>query len=398
MKEAPTGTRTCIVCEAEFAVTRSDKRVCSRKCGIKHQHTRAKEPTPRDRITEVMLRRICPEDYQLWDSNSGTHLFGDDVLNRTGAGDEWAQQWYEKLNWPEKLHPTSKAQSKKANIIAAAQQFVETEKVMTLRHLHYLLVSASITQNNLANYQYLSDVITEARERGDIPYRAIRDGVRNSVTFDTYESPAEFAESVAEAYRKDLWKTQRDAVEVWVEKDSVVSVVEDIAHEYCVTVRPMRGQASTSFLFEAAEQIANVDRNLYIYYFGDHDPSGYCIERSARERLIHLLLDEFEWTPGEAVSKLRWRRLGFLADDFYKGFPVNALDAKSTDSNYEAFVQEHGTEAAELEALPPHELRQRMTDAIRSHLNMDEWRRIKQVELAERDSWLSIVTASRGKD
>jgi hypothetical protein len=262
---------------------------------------------------------------------------------------------------------------------------------MTLRHLHYLLVSEHVIENTKTQYAYLSDVITEARENGDIPYRAIRDGVRNSITFDTWESPSEFAESVAAQYRKNVWETQRDAVEIWFEKDSVVSVVEDIAREYCVTMRPLRGQASASFLYEAANHISTVNKNLYIYYFGDHDPSGYCIEDSARTRLVQLLLDEFGWSPADVASKLRWRRLGFLEDDFYKPFTVRALEAKMSDSNFRAFAERYGPDAAELEALPPHELRKRVIDAIESHLDKGEWQRLKLIEQMERDSWLNAV-------
>lgn len=397
------GTANCIVCGNEFVLTRSDKRTCSRKCGIKHQHNKQKQPTHRDLLTGVLIKIVSPEDEQLYSDDEGTHLFDETVLTRAGAGlGEWIQDFWNETEWPEKLHPTSKAQSKKASIIAAAQEFIETEKVMTLRHLHYLLVSAHITKNTKTAYAYVSDVITEARERGLIPYHAIRDGVRNSVMFNTWESPSEFAEAVAGNYRKDIWKGQRDAVEIWFEKDSVLSVVEDIAREYYVTMRPMRGHASTSFLYENAAQISTVDRNLYIYYFGDHDPSGYCIERSARDRLIHLLLDEFDWTPADVAKKLRWRRLGFLVDDFLKPeFNVQSLDIteKKDKAAQDAFVKEFGsTNAAELEALPPHELRKRVTDAIESHLNMDEWLRVKTIEKIERESWLSTVSRSFSDD
>ncbi|MFL6437729.1 MAG: hypothetical protein ACJ71Q_09130 [Terriglobales bacterium] len=385
------------MCGNEFILTRSDKRTCSRRCGIKHQHNKLKEPTQRDLLTGLLIKTVSPEDEQLYSADEGTHLFDEAVLTRTGAGvDEWAQDSWNEAEWPAKLHPTSKAQSKKASIVAAAQRFIETEKVMTLRHLHYLLVSTHITKNTKGEYAYVSDVITEARERGDIPYHAIRDGVRNSVTFNTWENPSEFAESVAGAYRKDIWKGQHDAVEIWFEKDSVLSVVEDIAKEYYVTMRPMRGHASTSFLYENAAQISTVDRNLYIYYFGDHDPSGYCIERSARDRLIYLLLDEFGWTLAGVANKLRWRRLGFLEDDFLKPeFNVQSLDIteKKDKAAQDAFVREFGsTDAAELEALPPHELRKRVTDAIESHLNVDQWHRMKTIEQIERESWLNTVS------
>jgi hypothetical protein len=279
-----------------------------------------------------------------------------------------------------------KRSEKTWQIIRAALAFIKAEGRMTLRHLYYLLVSAHIILNSMKEYRAVSKILTDARERGDVPYEAIRDGVRSAIRYSTWDTPAEFAEDAAASYRKDLWSTQRDVVECWFEKDSVIGVVEDIGREYCVTMRPLRGQASTSFMYENAEDVAGVTKNLYVYYFGDHDASGYSIERSARQRLVELLLDEFHWTPADVIHRLRWKRLGFLQSDF-AAHNIRAVDAKPSDANYKKFVAEFGTDAAELEALPPHELRGRVVQAIESHLDMAEWNRMKQIEAAERESW-----------
>ena len=143
-------------------------------------------------------------------------------------------------------------------------------------------------------------------------------------------------------------------------------------------------------MYENAHDVSGITKNLYIYYFGDHDASGYAIERSARRRLVELLLDKFHWTPADVATRLRWRRLGFLQDDFAK-YNIRAVDAKPSDSNYTKFVEEFGTDAAELEALPPRELRARVVQAIESHLDMAEWNRMKRIEAAERESWLSAM-------
>lgn len=386
----PKEPQTCVVCGCEFVPMRARRRkTCSSKCKRRLQYEKDKQPTARDLHTNCIVAEIAPEDYLLYDAESGTHVFDESVRSREpiDADDYWLNS-----RWvgPDTVQPTRRKDTKRARIIAAAQSFLETEEQMTLRHLHYLLVSAHIIRNTKTDYQYVSETIVEARETGEIDYDAIRDGVRESITFNSWENPGEFAEAVAGAYRKDIWKTQQDAVEIWVEKDSIVGVLEDIAREYYVTVRPLSGQGSVSYLYGIAKEIAPANKNLYIYYFGDHDPGGYTIEAAARERLIHLLIDEFGWSPGDVVNKLRWRRLGFLEDDFDK-YGIRPLDAKQTDTTYKRFVEKYGTDGAELEALPPQELRKRVRDAIESHLNIDEWNRLKVIEQAERDSWVSVV-------
>jgi hypothetical protein len=93
--------------------------------------------------------------------------------------------------------------------------------------------------------------------------------------------------------------------------------------------------------------------------------------------------------------------VGFLEDDFLREeFNIKSLDVtdKKDRAAQDAFIKEFGSpDAAELEALPPHELRKRVTDAIESHLNMDEWRRMKEIEHIERESWLTVVNNSFGE-
>ena len=51
------------------------------------------------------------------------------------------------------------------------------------------------------------------------------------------------------------------------------------------------------------------------------------------------------------------------------------LSAKKRDTRYKAFVQQYGFAAAELDALPPSELRHRVEQTILSHIDLEQWRR-----------------------
>jgi hypothetical protein len=158
------------------------------------------------------------------------------------------------IEWSMEKFKTDKRHERTMAIVNRAKEHIESEGTMSLRHLHYLLVSDGLIQNTKEQYAYLSNWITEARERGDIGYDEIEDNGRDSTTYSGWDSPHVFITSMASAYQGCLWETQPNHVEVWTEKNSVVSVVEEISQEYRVPLRPLKGQGSTSFIWEIAKE------------------------------------------------------------------------------------------------------------------------------------------------
>ena len=75
-------------------------------------------------------------------------------------------------------------------------------------------------------------------------------------------------------YRRSLWNDQDAYVEVWLEKDALAGVLYEVTDTWDVPLMVTVGYPSLSYLHEAAEQIAAKDKPAYLYYFGDHDPSG----------------------------------------------------------------------------------------------------------------------------
>ena len=58
------------------------------------------------------------------------------------------------------------------------------------------------------------------------------------------------------------------------------------------------GFASLSLLYEAVQRWVNEERQVNVYYLGDHDPSGVLIDQSMAEKLE-------EMDPSHSVSDLR---------------------------------------------------------------------------------------------
>ncbi len=365
----------CTVCGTPFEARRSVDVYCTKKCRDEKANKTRREKAAKGE--DKSFRESVIDGLSLCCTSPLENTSGLVTTLRT-------------IEWSTEKFRTDKRHDRTKEIIERAKEHIESEGTMSLRHLHYLLVSDGLIENTKEQYGRLSNWITEARERGDIGYHEIEDNGRDSTTYSGWDSPQGFITSMASAYRGCLWETQPNHVEVWTEKNSVVSVVEGISQEFRVPLRPLKGQGSTSFIWEIAKEYEGLTKPLHIIYLGDHDPCGYVIERSARERLIEHLLDRFGWTITDVVERLRWTRVGFLKSDFEE-FQVTALDAKDGDTNRPRFEAEHGPECAELEGLPPHELRRRVRAAVEEKMDLTAWTTAKEIEDNERERLVEVV-------
>jgi len=156
-------------------------------------------------------------------------------------------------------------------------------------------------------------------------------------------------DACARQFRIDKWATQPRRIEVWIEKDALVGVIEGVCTELDVPYFSCRGYTSQSEMWVGAQRLAahwrKAKQNPLILHFGDHDPSGIDMTRDIQARLQ-------EFSFGTAGHPLELRRLALNMDqvELY-GPPPNP--AKLTDSRCEAYMEEHGNESWELDALEP---------------------------------------------
>lgn len=260
---------------------------------------------------------------------------------------------------------------------------------MTLRHLYYLLVSDGLLEPIAEEYDRLGNWMVDARmeDRTERLFEAIVDGTRDSIKPSSWSGLEDFADTVRHAYRKDLWAKQNEYIEFWFEKDAILGVVERIANDYDVRMRSLRGQSSLTFIHAAAKELSQIEKPATIYYFGDHDPSGIHIERSARVRLEELL---GRIAPMRVWTNLSWQRLAFLPDDLDRG-DIQPLRAKRNNLR-QNFVAEFGSDRiAELDALPSEEIQMRMQGAIESHIDWLAWEQLQKIEAIEKESFESVM-------
>jgi hypothetical protein len=260
-------------------------------------------------------------------------------------------------------------------------QILAENQPLTVRGGMYRGVGVIWQDSSQPNYRKCSRLILQMRRLGLIPYSWIVDGTRRRDKPSSWSGLADFAETVAKAYRKDLWERQSDYVEVFVEKDAMSGIIAPITHEYDVTITPIRGFISETTVWETAEEWKQIDKPITVYYLGDHDPSGLRIESDLRNRLAGFC--EFDFA---------WKRIAINSGDFANpdllGFPVKKKDAPG---KWRPYLEQYGDRCVEVDAIPAPEIRHRVRAAIESHIDQREWEFLKAQEEREKQDVLGLV-------
>lgn len=250
---------------------------------------------------------------------------------------------------------------------------------MTVRQMFYRLVSVGAVDKDEDAYRKVARQLLNMRRRDIFPYPFISDNTRWMRRPRTYGSVDEMLKAASASYRRALWADQEYYVEVWLEKDALAGVLNEITSEYDVALMVTRGFPSETFQYEAAvnmkEQIANGKR-CAIYYFGDYDPSGVEIDRGVEKRLrkfgVDGLFERVAVTPAN------------IADMNLPTRPTKKTDSRS---------QKFGDVSVELDAIHPNDLRQMVRNAIESVLDTNKLEAIRQTEELERESLTKAVEA-----
>jgi hypothetical protein len=77
-------------------------------------------------------------------------------------------------------------------------------------------------------------------------------------------------------------------------------------------------------------------------------------------------------------------------DDFAKHDLIE-LPVKKSDKRAAGFIRKHGKHCAEIDAIPPTVLRDRVRGAILSHIDTGAWERLRAVEAAEQETLAKVV-------
>lgn len=275
--------------------------------------------------------------------------------------------------------------------IAIMEDYQRDGMKLTLRQMYYQFVSRGICPSGQLHYKRIGDVLTDARYNGEYPIEGLEDRGRevHRGDFTTCEDSVSVALQRSANTLRWLptgtiniarWFGQPRHVSVWVEKQALEGVFEPVCNELGVSWFACKGYPSVSALWTWIQSAVDATsqgtaESCTVLYFGDHDPDGWEIPRSALRNLNKLL------EVKEIELDITFRRIALNMDQI-RDYRPPPFEAKVTSARYQGYITEHKTEDAwELDALEPRVLR----DMIRSEVTNLFNREVYREEMARRD-------------
>jgi hypothetical protein len=265
-------------------------------------------------------------------------------------------------------------------VLALTDEF----EVMTVRQVFYQLVSRGVVpKSENGGYRPVQAQVLKMRRENLIPWDFIADGTRWQRKPESWDGVQDALRETARTYRRNLWRSQRVRVEVWLEKDALASVVTQATMPWDVGLMVSRGTSSATFLYQAAKVAEyaylkhKIETEVFALY--DYDAAGArafrSVEQGLREHapLIPMGVSRLAVTP-EQIEE----------------WSLPTRPAKVTDP--EAHKFQGG--AVELDAIPPDKLITLVDDAIVPLIDADAWNMEKFVEQSEREILERLVKSA----
>jgi hypothetical protein len=228
---------------------------------------------------------------------------------------------------------------------------------LSLRQLYYQLVSANIIPNSERSYKNIGSLVNDARMAGLIDWDLIKDRGREMISNSHWDKPADILISCVHSFQTDKWMDQENYVEVMVEKQALEGVLEPVCKKLDIPFTANKGYSSASAMYEASKRFLErkeQDKNLFVIYLGDHDPSGIDMTRDVNERL-NLFIQE--------TDHLEVKRIALNMDQIERLRPPEN-PAKLTDSRATQYIRRFGKSSWELDAIEPKQLARLVEKAV----------------------------------
>ncbi|MMZ52636.1 hypothetical protein D1872_144120 [compost metagenome] len=274
--------------------------------------------------------------------------------------------------------------SKQVAIIRITEKFKEDNIKLTLRQLYYQLVSQNIIANKEAEYKKLIDLTGNMRENCVLKINEFADNTRFALYYNYETDPYQYLEKriSPHSYFRSSRENQPNYIEVWIEKEALRSVFKPVTDEMDVPLFICRGYPSTSSLYDQAMRIMSRTRmdetresieDVYILYFGDHDPSGLQIPEAIEE----ILRRDYKLDFVHVI------RCGLRMDQIKENnLPPNP--AKMTDPRAAKYSERFGEKSWELDAVPPTTLQDYVRNSIKELTDFDIVDKVKRTESEDR--------------
>jgi hypothetical protein len=273
-----------------------------------------------------------------------------------------------------------RTQAELEQIRSALVSALSTDHPWTVRQAFYRMVVLGVIAKTEAGYETVGRLLLQMRLEERIPFAWIADNTRWVRKPQTFASMDDALQKMAQSYRRSIWDTQPVHVEIWSEKDALAGVLLAETVPFDVPLMVSRGFSSLSFLHDAAQAILARDKPAFVYYCGDHDPSGVHIDRVVERRLR-------EFAPG---AEIHFQRVAVTVAQI-KQWNLPTRPTKSTDSRSKTFKGG----SVEVDAIPPNELRALIRACITKHVDREALAAIQAAESSERERFERLAVRAR---
>ena len=381
IRSDPRGIREPLIVSADGYIVSGHRRHCAAKLIGLATVPCIRLPIRRDEHTADQWLVVLREHNRQRDKTRGEKLR--EELVSTNPDDAHAQLWqYRREQAAVRVKPLKIVGTKrraaiskaKAPFLAAVQAVIEARREfwpLSDRQVHYGLLNAppliharkpTLTYaNNLRSYKALTDLLTRARLAGRIAFEGIADETRPVSLWPVFGDMRGFVRSelarMFNGYWRDLMQSQANHIELLGEKNTIASILDPIAREYTIPLTIGRGYSSLPPRHAMAERFkASGKAKLVLLVVSDFDPEGDNIPHS----FARSLRDDF------AVDAVHAIKVALTAEQVAAHKLPPMMKAKAKSSRRKKFVERHGENVFELEALEPTALQKIVRRAIES--------------------------------
>jgi len=268
-----------------------------------------------------------------------------------------------------------KEKATKEEIVAKVKNIIAQYGGMrlTLRQIFYRLVAGQVIVNSEHSYKRLGRILVEARKSKKIRYTDIEDrtrAVHSPTGQDEYTSASWFRRfydhirELDDSYSLPRWWGQKTQVVVFLEKEALSALFEDVTDRLKVDLVVCRGYPSLTLMYEVASHLSKSPEGVEeveFIYFGDYDPSGADIERHVGEELSTTFGIDFN-IMRKAITR-----------DQIDEYNIPPAPAKQTDSRTAGFEEREGVSwQVELDAIEPKILQSMIEEEIEQYYSAEQ--------------------------
>jgi hypothetical protein len=284
---------------------------------------------------------------------------------------------------------------------------VEQHRPLTIRHLFYLAVAAALITKAEVDYNNVvirltgqmredwlrayrghllrredSHKVCQFSDSGEvfIPFgeEFIVDGSRWIIKPRSFTGIEAALRNGAASYRRAQWDESDKYVVFVCEKDAIANLASIETADYDVPLAIIKGMSSKTFLWDTALSIDRMDKEIWLYFLGDHDDAGDTIIKAAVERIRRY---------ANTDKTIHWQKLAVTQDQIREfGLPL-----RPPKTSKEKVSEKFKDGCVEIDALPPQELRRIVRAAIEQHIDQRALEVLKVAERSERELFERIA-------